>query len=185
VSVVCDGYPAADSYLLVDERHRGEDLAVEIRLDGHVCAMTIIEVGSMGVEVYLALDDVQPRLEPYTIHCVASGSGVTFEDDASLFYLTATEGSAVRLDRQTGAMATWSGARWKSITPFGWYDVSQRTHVNRGSPLQSLTVDAQSFDAAEKPAPPRHWISAAWANSWDWASWVVSGLPSVGDTDSC
>lgn len=140
MSVVFDGCAAADSCLVVDERHRGDDLAVQIRLDGRVCATTIIHVGSMGVVAYLALDDLQPRLEPYTLSCIASGDGETFEDDASLLYLPATEGSAVRLDRRTGGMATWSGARWESTTPFGWYDVSQQTHAERGIQSLSLTV---------------------------------------------
>jgi hypothetical protein len=116
---------------------------VQIRLDGHVCAATIIGVGSMGVEVYLALDDLHPRLEPYTISCIASGYGVTLEDDASLLYLPATEGSAVRLDRRNGGMATWSGARWESTTPFGWYDVSQQKHAERVFQSLSLTVGYQ------------------------------------------
>lgn len=115
----------------------GEPLSVSVWLGSTRLLENVqIPVGSKGSKSNFTLSSLglEPSTDPHEMFCKATGaSGQEYTDTTQLVYLPKNpyNGSSVKIDRGTGYLKVHyeAGQPWKTVLPFGFYDVSPLTHV--------------------------------------------------------
>lgn len=101
----------------------GGILHVDVEV-GDVHHPALIPIGTTVHPIPIDIGILIPRQELYEVRCTAKLGNQVYTSTAELRYLPDYSGSAVKLDRRTGGTWVKKDAGWKSIIPFGWYDVS-------------------------------------------------------------
>ena len=104
-----------------------ETLNVTISIDGSVVANGTVALNGTA-SLPFSLDELTPRLEPYTLSCAGSLGGQSFSSSSNITFLptpsSSDYGNVAKRDLRTGgilAKAVDSDGAYEAVFPFGFY----------------------------------------------------------------
>lgn len=101
-----------------------KSLTVTAVLDGRTHSLGSVPLNSTGTEFEIPTSSLVARTDPYTVTCIATAAGQTYQSTTQILYLTPpTKGSVTKQDFRTGALLVKSGNSWEPILPVGFYTI--------------------------------------------------------------